>query len=348
MLSHFPYFSGWQLPLLQDDCYSSDQTYKQYLMYNIKVLNAEKNTDGATVGETNWWSTEIHGWNGGNSASAKLVDLYQRVSYRDGLFLDMSLIPDEIPYSNDAMIRAGISVDQNHVPILSSWEDYYRLRSLPPMSPIALLATFPLTVHYAIQKHGVVPVTVAKMLERPMRVHLVGIEKELNFIDFFRELGFLIPIEVQIEMSWIIREDMFPEAFTRREKNGDTKLLSLHLTNNLKLSVISGTYGDSLDPNFDIDGGAPDMIIGLNAGLYAYESWRHVVSYLDKNRNVVGVFTDYNEHSGMNCASLGGTKSRDSLRVNPFRQPRAMPVNCMNLPQFSNGFIYVFNEQELE
>ena len=54
----------------------------------------------------------------------------------------------------------------------------------------------------------------------------------------------------------------------------------MNLYLNLKLSIIGGTYGDSLNPAFDIDGGQPDMVIGMNAGLYAYESWRHVVQYL--------------------------------------------------------------------
>lgn len=172
-------------------------------------------------------------------------------------------------------------------------------------------------------------------------------KQELNFIDFFREVGFILPGNVEVEMTWIIRDDMFPEASNIRKGDIST-LLPIQLTGNLKLSIIGGTYGEDIDPNFDIAGGTPDMIIGLNAGLYAYESWRHVVSYLDCNPNVVGVFTDYNEHSGMNCASLGGSKARQSLDMNPFRQPRAMPVNCMNLPQFSNGFMYVFNEQKMD
>jgi hypothetical protein len=88
------------------------------------------------------------------------------------------------------------------------------------------------------------------------------------------------------------------------------------------------------------------MIFGLNAGLLAYKSWRSVIEYLYEHKGVVGVFTDYNEHSGVHCAGLGGDTS--SLRMNPFRQPRAMPVFSMNLPQFSNGFIYAFNEQELD
>ena len=139
---------------------------------------------------------------------------------------------------------------------------------------------------------------------------------------------------------------MLPPSFPPSQ---DQRFLQdVYLTTNLTVSVVSGTYGDSLDPNFDCGSGAPDMVIGLNAGLFAYESWRSVVTFLHHHPGVVGVFTDYNEFSGVNCAALGGEKSRNSLCINPFRQPRAMPVYSMNLPQFSNGFFYVFNEQEIE
>jgi hypothetical protein len=143
-------------------------------------------------------------------------------------------------------------------------------------------------------------------------------------------------------MVFIVREDMLPPSC-----RGDSAI-EVHLTEHLTLMVACGTYGDDLDPNFDCGSGPPDMVIGLNAGLFAYESWRSVVTYLHLTPGVVAVFTDYNEHSGMHCASLGGAQSRNSLCVNPFRQPLAMPVYSMNLPQFSNGFIYVYNEQVLD
>ena len=143
-------------------------------------------------------------------------------------------------------------------------------------------------------------------------------------------------------MVFIVRNDMLPPRC-----RGDSSI-KVHLTTNLLLIVTSGTYGDDLHPNFDCGSGPPDMIIGLNAGLFAYESWRSVVTFLYHNKGVVGVFTDYNEHSGMHCASLGGSHARNSLGVNPFRQPLAMPVYSMNLPQFSNGFTYVYNQQELD
>jgi hypothetical protein len=180
------------------------------------------------------------------------------------------------------------------------------------------------------------------MLKRPLRLHVVGIEKEMNFLDLFREVGYLLPSDLSVELVFVVRKDMLPP------KSREHDSLGLQLTDNLKLLIVSGTYGDSLNPYFDCGSGPPDMIIGLNAGLFAYESWRFVITYLSENGGCVGVFTDYNEHSGMHCASLGGSNSRESLCINPFRQPRAMPVLSMNLPQFSNGFMYAYNLQELE
>lgn len=323
-------------------------------MNKLKVIGHTATEVDTAHRQRNWWTTELHGWSGGSSESSKDVDPYERVSYVDGFALDRNeWIPeerhvthDDINHANESYVdcnnNAGkIEIDGHGLPILSSWEHYYKVRSLPPTSPIALLATFPLTIYYAIQHYGQVPLTVSQILERPLRVHVVGIEKELNFVDLFKEVGFLLPENIAVEMTWIVREDMFPVKTKGREH------LSLQLTSNLKLNMILGTYGDSLNPDFDM-GVPPDMIIGMNAGLFAYESWRHVVTYLYHKKDVIGVFTDYNEHSGMNCASLGGWKALNSLRINPFRQMRAMPVYCMNLPQLSNGFFYVFNEQEVD
>ena len=155
-----------------------------------------------------------------------------------------------------------------------------------------------------------------------------------------------MPQHIDIELTFIIRSDMIPPKCSHIEN--DTYEVKFELLKNLSLNVIAGTYNDDLDPLFDCGSGPPDMVIGLNAGLFAYKSWSSVIEFMSTREGVVGVFTDYNEHSGSNCASLGMGCARDTLCINPFRQPRAMPVQCMNLPQFSNGFMYVFNHQELE
>jgi hypothetical protein len=205
---------------------------------------------------------------------------------------------------------------------------------------------------------------VANVLRRPLRIHIVGVEKELRFLDLFLESYYLLQhgVAMDLELVFVVRPDMLPPSL--RETRGAIDLDFNRQTQGsgcFRVSVVSGVYGipeesaptsgegPSLDPRFDCGSGAPDIVVGFNAGLYAYPSWRSTINYLQQSPSVIGVFTDYNEFSGVQCASiLGGSACRQSLRINPFRQPRAMPVYSMNLPQFSNGFIYVCNQQELE
>jgi len=291
----------------------------------------------------------MDGWKGGESESAQLIQLstlQRRLSFAQGFYPVVGL-PVERPVSAADITDCALQTRRNEVGFLrlSSWDEYYRLRKIPSGSPVALLLTFPLTLYYAIVEYGEVPCTVARMLNRPLRIHIVGVEKEINFLDLFKEVSFLLPQDFRVELVFVVRDDMLPPALRSSQpcstSRKDEKALSFDLTETLRISITSGVYGASLDPNFDCGSGPPDVLMAFNAGLYAYESWRSVVNFLDQQRGVVGVFTDYNEFSGVQCASLGG--NRDSLTVNPFRQPRAMPVYSMNLPQFSNGFLYVFN-----
>jgi hypothetical protein len=136
----------------------------------------------------------MQGWAGGKSQSATTVDASIRRSYVEG-FAPITDIPPERRITQEDWERAGLVGKTNSVglPILSSWMDYYRLRDIPNSSPIALLCTFPLTIYYAIERYGEVPVTVARMLKRPLRIHVVGAEKEMNFLDLFKEVGYLLP-----------------------------------------------------------------------------------------------------------------------------------------------------------
>ena len=139
------------------------------------------------------------GWAGGQSASAAQVDASIRYSYTQG-FAPIHDIPPERPLTEQDWIRSGLALERNEVGLsrLSSWREYYQLRNLPPSSPIALLCTFPLTIYHAIEQFGQVPVAVAKMLQRSLRIHVVGAEKEINFLDLFQEVGFLLPEDLKV------------------------------------------------------------------------------------------------------------------------------------------------------
>ena len=334
------FFGEWQ-PLLTDRPHQLGHEPYQIFLHSLGINIEDCRT---------WWRTEMGGWSGGQSSSASGVDASIRLAYQEG-FAPITEIPSECHVSPQDLIDAGLESKRNAVGLikLSSWEDYYKLRRIPPSSPISLLCTFPLTIYHAIERYGEVPVTVARMLKRPLRVHIVGAEKEINFLDLFQELKFLFPADLSLELVFIVREDMLPNNCRTSSISADRQFSMRIDFDSLVIGIVTGTYGGaSLNPNFDCGTGPPDMVIGLNAGLFAYESWRSVVKYLYEHRGVVGVFSDYNEYSGTNCASLGGASSRQSLCVNPFRQPRCMPVYSMNLPQFSNGFLYTFNEQELD
>lgn len=321
----------WHDHLVTREFQLSDAPYREYL----QRLGIDQEA-GIT-----WWRTETDGWSGGDSESAKAIDLTRRHSYQSG-FAPVLVIPNEERLDDGDFASAALDQrNQAGLRRLGTWTEYYRLRQLPLDSPVALLLTFPLTLYYSLVEFGEVPVTVARMLKRPLRVHVVGCEKELNLVDLFREVAFLLPTELCVELTFVIRQDVLPPSLR------DSNSCCVPLADNLRVEFVSGTYGDSLDPLFDCGSGPPDMIIAFNAGLYAYESWRSVVRFLDRNRGVVGVFTDYNEMSAVQCASLGGSQARESVRLNPFRQPRAMSVYSMNLPQFSNGFFYILNQQEL-
>lgn len=332
----------WHKELVSRPFQTSETPYELFLYREL----------GSNLGP--WWQTELSGWSGGESNSARMIDVTIRRSYSEG-FAPFSEPDKQIP-PEQAISTDDNSLTRNEVGLicLRSWDEYYRLRGLDTNSITALLLTYPLTLYYAITEFGEVPCTVANMLKRRLRIHIVGSEKEMNFLDLFKEISYLIENENNlpygIEMVFIVRKDMIPTSSKSILQDSQRESFSIDLTNILRIVLVSGTYGDStsLDPNFDCGSGPPDMIMAFNAGLYAYDSWRNVIMYLDQNPNVVGVFTDYNEYSGVQCASLGGIRSQKSLHVNPFRQPRAMPVYSMNLPQFSNGFMYVFNQQSLD
>ena len=239
-----------------------------------------------------WWSCELDGWAGGMSGSARYVpSCTERVAAVDGLGLPKEMI-GEVSLPMD-----GATMDEFGLPVVEDWKSYYELRSLPPSSPVALLLHFPLTLFYGIQRFAKVQLTVARMLNKRVAIHVVGVEKELNFLDMFDEVfALFVSSGVSLDLAFIVRPDMMPP------KCGNV-VIDKGEGNTIR--VVAGSYNDSLSPDFDCGSGKPDIVFGMNAGLYAYDSWRHCVDYVLES-GVLGIFTDYNEWSGLNCASLGG------------------------------------------
>lgn len=185
-LKKFP-FDQWHLPLLTRQNELSEEPCKQFLR---ETLGLSTETD-----ESSWWRTETDGWAGGQSQSAKTVDPSIRRTYAEGFAPLTDTPPQRRPTEEET---AEFGTNELGLVQLSTWKDYYKLRSIPLSSPAALLLTFPLTIYHALATFGEVPITVARMLSRPLRIHLVGIEKELNFLDIFQELGYLLPEDMKV------------------------------------------------------------------------------------------------------------------------------------------------------
>ena len=202
-LSTFPF--TWHSQLTTRSCQLSDDPYESFLKQSLQVLpddtSSLSTTTTTSTATLNWWRTETSGWKGGESDSAKQIQIFQRLSYQDGFALDASLLPPERDVSDQEYINAGLKKDlQTNLIKLFSWDDYYKLRGLPMESPVALLATFPLTLYYAVQEYGEVPITIARMLQRPLRIHMVGVEKEMNFLDLFKEFGYILPNDLDVSI----------------------------------------------------------------------------------------------------------------------------------------------------
>lgn len=321
---------SWTQELVEREFQLSNEPYENFL-----------GGIGITKDSNSWWKAEFGGWSGGMSESAQKVDISRSLTFTEG-FAPISEIPAEVAV-NAELLKSKNWHNESGLRTISDWAEYYELRGIPISSPVSLLLTYPLTLFHAIVEYGKAQCAVARTMGRPLRVDVVGAEKELHFLALFQETNFLLPEDLDLELIFIVRQDMLPQSAEAVVEEAEGSYILEK--NGLSIRVLSGTYGESIDPRFDCGrSGAPDMVMAFNAGLHAYETWRSCVEFLNSTKDVVGVFTDYNEWSGVQCASLGGHESRTSLKVNPFRQPRAMPVYSMNLPQFCNGFIYVFNE----
>ena len=209
-LSTFEFLGDWQRPLVGRSFQTSEDPYEEFLATYVGIV------DVSTC--TSWWRTEHGGWSGGQSNSASTVDATIRRSYSEGFApLDESMIPPQRRVSTPDFSIAGLSERKNSVgfSILSGgWHDYYKLRGIPSSSPIALLCTFPMTIYHAIVQYGEVPATVATMLKRPLRIHVVGAEKELNCLDIFAEIGYLLPENFKVRFVLLrLRLCMSPCVF---------------------------------------------------------------------------------------------------------------------------------------
>ena len=216
------------------------------------------------------------------------------------------------------------------------WATYYSWRGLALDSPLAVLLTFPLTLHHILSEH-VLPCLERDTTAQPVRVHLLGPEKELALLPLFAELAHLHPATtIAIEMVGPTGLALPPPVRFDGRLGGSVTIRAHggepYHARAVQLARL----------------GAADVVVALNAGLAApgYD-WSPTLSTVQR-AGVPFFFTDYSEYSIEKAVAFAQRHAMAGalpVRLNPFRAPLRQPLvvgGAVAFPWVSNGFLAGF------
>jgi hypothetical protein len=265
--------------------------------FSFDILRASLDVIG-TGAEFGWWTEQpccndrsVYTW-----GFLLLED--QHIRERAG----WKLPDNQIPWLDFAL--SGSSPPRNPPSFEHTWAEYYKWRGLPIQSPAALLLHWPLTVYKLLHSLGLVP-TQPPTERRRLTVHLLGIEKELDFLPVFVSLCFYLSIVADIcvlrfgelalllpntdldlilfgpgvasllakarsKSSWSLASQPFVYTYTAQKVSGSGSI-------RIALSK-AGPYwlGDIADIA-RLRSNKPDAMVALNSGLCSYQEWTPVV-----------------------------------------------------------------------
>lgn len=237
--------------------------------------------------------------------------------------LDDEEYPRDSPFHNH-FLREGMSSPI----LLSSWSEYYNLRSLSLSSPVADILSHALTVYYILTTLS----TSSKNLllkGKEVILHYLGPEGELDWMPAFAEVGHLLNGLGNIQIVMV-----GPEVPTNL--SGTTSGIS----SRVRVNLVRGFYQEEatyLPP--------PHVVVALNCGLECYASWMGTLDLI-KSMGIPAFFTDQCEISCANAKQVlrnAGLHITHPVTPNPFRSPVRYHVPANNLPSYSNGFVLGVN-----
>lgn len=237
--------------------------------------------------------------------------------------LDDEEYPRDSPFHNH-FLREGMSSPI----LLSSWSEYYNLRSLSLSSPVADILSHALTVYYILTTLS----TSSKNLllkGKEVILHYLGPEGELDWMPAFAEVGHLLNGLGNIQIVMV-----GPEVPTNL--SGTTSGIS----SRVRVNLVRGFYQEEatyLPP--------PHVVVALNCGLECYASWMGTLDLI-KSMGIPAFFTDQCEISCANAKQVlrnAGLHITHPVTPNPFRSPVRYHGPANNLPSYSNGFVLGVN-----
>ncbi|KAL4201184.1 hypothetical protein AMTRI_Chr02g214890 [Amborella trichopoda] len=212
--------------------------------------------------------------------------------------------------------------------LLSGWAEYYNLRCLPFSSPASALLTFPLTLHHIITALSIGSKSLL-LKGREVVIHYVGPEAELDFMPAFSEIGHLLNGSGSLQITMV-----GPEVPT--SLSGTMSVIN----NRVRVSLVRGLYQEEMGylPS-------PHVVVALNSGLESCPSWGEALEMIE-TRNLPAYFTEFSELSCSNAKQVlrgAGLHVTYPVTPNPFRSPVRIQGASINLPSFSNGFVFGVN-----
>ncbi|XP_069138232.1 zinc finger MYND domain-containing protein 15-like isoform X2 [Argopecten irradians] len=193
---------------------------------------------------------------------------------------------------------------------LNNWVSYYRYRGLSPDSPVAALLQWPLTLYFILTNCF-------------SKDYILGVEQEVDLYPVFQELSHLLPGH-----DFVI--NMFGKNISKVVDR------CVKVIGRVKVKVYRRLYHNYSHR------WQPDLVVGFNAGLAAYPSWKDTILKLKADRTPT-YFTDYCHYSadlGRKVVREGCGLDTSTPSINPFRSPLRRVCDQHLLPWFSNAFIF--------
>ncbi|KAG6555095.1 hypothetical protein Mapa_003130 [Marchantia paleacea] len=213
---------------------------------------------------------------------------------------------------------------------LSCWVDYYHLRSLTFLSPVAAILTYPLTVYNIVTSICTSTKTILAK-HKEVTIHYLGPQWELDWLPAFAEVGHLLSAFQSGSLHIVMVGPEVPNSLS-----GEATALG----KKLRITYVQGLYQEEATALFP-----PHLVVALNAGLDRSETWAGDLNTI-KQQAVPTYFTDYAESCCLNAKQVllaAELPLTQPIVPNAFRSPVRSRVPFTDVPWFTNGFLFGVN-----
>jgi hypothetical protein len=290
--------------------------------------------------------------------SAQMLSRYQQTSPSpEQMFADTGLDQEMYPLSKP--FEEGFDIST-----IDSWKSFYEARGYSLDNPSALVLEVPLTIFHLINQFHLKGLPAMKeggifklIVKRQITIHLLGVEKEADLLPLYECLLPLFPnTDLAIHMIGDkIAKDIPPQQramLIRSVQNNSSIFLSVstsyyqpHHLDGSAFQIPQELPEDQLNKQ-NFGACKPDMIICLNAGLVVHQEWAQAIQAIAQS-GVKLLVTERMEQlcnaAKQNLPRLNAKVGLD-VQANPFKQPLYDFKKDVNLPGWSNGFIFGIGE----